>query len=219
MWSTIKEMLAGGAGGACLVFVGHPLDTIKVRLQTMPTIEGQPPLYTSAWDCARKTIVSDGPLGLYRGMVAPLVGVVPMYALCFFGYGVGKNIFLKEDSMKNLNSENLTRIALAGATSGFFTTPILAPLERLKCSLQVQNSNPNHVGPKFKGNSAIGFDQPLLGPMDLAVHIVKTEGVAALCRGYMATNLRDSLGSIAYFSTYEWTKSKLLPPGTALWEL
>eukprot|EP01126_Amoeba_proteus_P035691 TRINITY_DN3603_c0_g1_i10.p1 TRINITY_DN3603_c0_g1~~TRINITY_DN3603_c0_g1_i10.p1 ORF type:complete len:117 (-),score=15.35 TRINITY_DN3603_c0_g1_i10:29-379(-) len=62
--------------------------------------------------------------------------------------------------------------------------------------------------------------------MDLAVHIVKTEGVAALCRGYMATNLRDSLGSIAYFSTYEWTKSKLLPPdpnrsmsSTVLWTL
>lgn len=26
----LKDFIAGGAGGACLVFVGHPLDTIKV---------------------------------------------------------------------------------------------------------------------------------------------------------------------------------------------
>lgn len=26
----IKDFIAGGVGGACLVIVGHPLDTIKV---------------------------------------------------------------------------------------------------------------------------------------------------------------------------------------------
>jgi solute carrier family 25 carnitine/acylcarnitine transporter 20/29 len=28
----VKEFIAGGAGGACLVLVGHPLDTIKVNI-------------------------------------------------------------------------------------------------------------------------------------------------------------------------------------------
>jgi hypothetical protein len=28
----IKEFLAGGVGGSCLVLAGHPLDTIKVIL-------------------------------------------------------------------------------------------------------------------------------------------------------------------------------------------
>lgn len=29
-----KSFIAGGAGGMSLVFVGHPLDTVKVKLQT-----------------------------------------------------------------------------------------------------------------------------------------------------------------------------------------
>lgn len=29
--SLIKTFVAGGVGGACLVLIGHPLDTIKVR--------------------------------------------------------------------------------------------------------------------------------------------------------------------------------------------
>lgn len=28
--SPLKNLLAGGFGGVCLVFVGHPLDTVKV---------------------------------------------------------------------------------------------------------------------------------------------------------------------------------------------
>jgi len=123
-----------------------------------------------------------------------------MYALCFLGYDYGKKIFFKEDTKENLNAENLFRIALAGATSGFFTTPILAPLERLKCLLQIQNANPNAAGPKFKG------------PVDLARHIIRTEGPTALFRGYAATNLRDSLASMAYFSVYEYLKFVMLPP-------
>jgi len=188
-------MIAGGAGGACLVLVGHPLDTIKVKIQTMVALPGQALPYKGAIDCFMKTFRSEGVRGLYKGMVAPLTAVTPMYALCFFGYGIGKQIFCKADTYKNLNSENLFRIALAGATSGLFTTPILAPTERLKCVLQAQNAN-----------SQLKFS----GPKELGLHIYKTEGIRSLFRGYLATNLRDSIASMAYFSTYEWLKYQLL---------
>ena len=32
----IKSFIAGGFGGICVVLSGHPFDTIKVRMQTMP---------------------------------------------------------------------------------------------------------------------------------------------------------------------------------------
>lgn len=61
--SPVKELFAGGFGGICLVASGHPLDTIKVRLQTMPKpMAGQEPLYKGTFDCAKKTIAREGQL-------------------------------------------------------------------------------------------------------------------------------------------------------------
>jgi hypothetical protein len=83
--ASIKSFLSGGFGGMCLVAAGHPLDLIKVRLQTTT-------LYTGALDCARKTIAKDGIRGLYRGIIPPLIGVTPIFATCFWGYDLGKRI-------------------------------------------------------------------------------------------------------------------------------
>ncbi len=35
----LKSFIAGGVGGVCLVSVGHPFDTIKVRVQTSTSNE------------------------------------------------------------------------------------------------------------------------------------------------------------------------------------
>jgi len=168
----------------------------------MPTpAPGQPPMYTGAIDCFTKTFRNEGIKGLYRGMVAPLTGITPMYALCFFGYNIGKQVFCDKKSPFNTKYE-LVNIGLAGATSGLFTTPILAPLERLKCILQVQ-----HTRTPLKGETTFK------GPVDLGKHILKTGGPRSLFRGYLATNLRDSLASVAYFTTYEVLKKELRPEG------
>ena len=53
----LKNFLAGGVGGICVVFIGHPPDTIKVRLQTMPKPNnGEKPIYTGAIDCVKKMV-------------------------------------------------------------------------------------------------------------------------------------------------------------------
>ncbi|PRP76828.1 solute carrier family 25 (carnitine/acylcarnitine translocase), member 20 [Planoprotostelium fungivorum] len=70
-----KDFVSGIVGGASLVVAGHPLDTLKVRMQTMPKpLPGQPPLYKNAVDCFLKTVKIDGFFGLYKGMSSPLTG-------------------------------------------------------------------------------------------------------------------------------------------------
>ncbi|KAL0622287.1 Mitochondrial carnitine/acylcarnitine carrier protein [Plecturocebus cupreus] len=90
--SPLKNLLASGFGGMCLVFMGHPLDTAKVQLQTQPpSLSGQPPLYSGIFDCLPMTL-RQGTTELYQGMAAPIIGVTSMFAVCFFGFGLGKKL-------------------------------------------------------------------------------------------------------------------------------
>lgn len=52
------HMLCGKC--ALQVLVGHPMDTIKVRIQTMEVVPGKPPPYTGMVDCAKQIIAKEG---------------------------------------------------------------------------------------------------------------------------------------------------------------
>lgn len=54
------------------VAVGHPLDTIKVRLQTQA--KGAQ-AYNGMVDCFRKTLAEEGASGFFKGMLSPLIAV------------------------------------------------------------------------------------------------------------------------------------------------
>lgn len=195
--SPLKDFLAGGFGGMCLVFAGHPLDTIKVRLQTMPKPQaGSPPLYKGTFDCAAKIVSKEGPLGLYRGMGAPLTGVSPMFAVCFFGYGIGKRIQQKDAS----DPLTIIQIFNAGMISALFTTAIMAPGERIKCLLQVQAAN---TSANVKYN----------GPIDCAKQLYREGGIRSIYKGTAATLLRDIPASGMYFASYELLQEALTPEG------
>ena len=68
------------------------------------------------------------------GMGAPLVGVAPIFALSFMGFGIGKKMQLKSPDDKL----SAAQLCLAGGFSGILTTAIMAPGERIKCLLQVR---------------------------------------------------------------------------------
>lgn len=59
--------------------LGHPFDLTKTRLQT-----ASPGAYTGGLDVMKKTLARDGPTGLYRGVIPPLLGVTPIFALSFW---------------------------------------------------------------------------------------------------------------------------------------
>ena len=64
----IKYFINGGVGGVLTVLIGHPLDTMKVRLQTQPLpAKGQKPMYNGMMDCAVKIMANEGPFGFYKG--------------------------------------------------------------------------------------------------------------------------------------------------------
>lgn len=197
----LKNFFAGGFGGVCLVFAGHPLDTIKVRLQTQPKpFPGQPPRFSGTFDCFYKTIVGEGIRGLYKGMAAPIVGVAPMYAICFFGFGLGKRLQQKKPD----DALTYPQLFAAGMLSGVFTTVIMAPGERIKCLLQIQAST---------------GETKYAGPLDCAKQIYNTSGIRGVYKGTALTLMRDVPASGMYFMSYEWLKCILTPEGQSVTDL
>ena len=107
---------------------------------------GQSPMYTGAIDCVKKTLANEGPKGLYKGMATPLLGVVPTFAMCFFGNDFGKEQIRKFNGNSTQEELGVASLALAGGFSGILTTSIMTPVERIKCILQVHA----HVSVPFR---------------------------------------------------------------------
>uniref|UniRef100_H3DB03 cAMP-dependent protein kinase type II-alpha regulatory subunit n=1 Tax=Tetraodon nigroviridis TaxID=99883 RepID=H3DB03_TETNG len=200
--SPLKNFFAGGFGGVCLVFAGHPLDTIKVRLQTQPKAKpGETLLYRGTFDCFKKTLAKEGVRGLYKGMAAPIIGVTPMFAVCFFGFGLGKKLQQKSPD----DVLTYPQLFAAGMLSGVFTTAIMTPGERIKCLLQQIQASTGKV--KFNG------------PIDCVKQLYRESGIRGIYKGTALTLMRDVPASGMYFMSYEWLKNDLTPPGKSHNEL
>lgn len=193
MADSLKSFISGGFGGACVVIVGHPLDTIKVRLQN----DKPPPNneFNGMMDCGRKMIAKDGiRRGLYRGMSAPLVAVTPIFAVYFWGFDMGKKIW--KSAAGTPDSLSTAGIIFAGGFSALPGTLVMVPGDLIKVKLQ---SEP-----------ATGKPPRFTNPINCASWILANEGPKGLFRGTALTLLRDVPGSVAYYTTYELVKQKLV---------
>ena len=71
----------------------------------------------------------------YQGMAAPMAGITPVYAISFLGFGIAKK-FQQTHPEEQLT---LVQFFIAGTFSSIAPTIIVAPCERIKCLLQVEN--------------------------------------------------------------------------------
>jgi len=72
-----KSLFAGGAAGATSVLLNTPVDVIKTKLQGPEAKK----LYTGVFDCCKKTYISGGIPGFYKGTLARLTRVVADVAI------------------------------------------------------------------------------------------------------------------------------------------
>ncbi|KAJ1737327.1 hypothetical protein LPJ72_000607 [Coemansia sp. Benny D160-2] len=180
-----KDFVAGSLAGAAQVAVGHPLDTIKVRMQ----IEGTS-VFKGPMDCLTKTVRNEGILGLYKGMSSPLVGIAAVNSLLFWAYSYGKTLQTGSTAI----TPSLDQIAIAGAAAGAINSALASPVELLKVRLQVQYSAAGEGSVLFKG------------PISMARHLAQKFGTRGIMWGFWATVAREIPANAAFYTGFEIAK-------------
>lgn len=134
------DLIAGSLGGVSNVLVGQPLDTIKVKMQTFPS------LYSNTVVCLRNTLVTDGIIrGLYAGTTPAILANVAENSVLFCGYGFCQSMVLKARGIEGSSTSCLSSLdkALSGFCAAFFSSFTLCPTELIKCKLQaMRERNP-----------------------------------------------------------------------------
>lgn len=130
MGDVAKDLAAGTVGGASQLIVGHPFDTIKVKLQSQPTpLPGQPPKFSGAFDAVKQTIAAEGPRGLFKGMGAPLATVAAFNAVLFTVRGQMETIVRSHPGAPLTVSQQF----ICGAGAGVAVSFLACPTELIKC--------------------------------------------------------------------------------------
>ena len=209
--SFFHDFIAGGIAGSASVVVGHPMDTLKVRMQT--SAGG-----ASMWSLATGY---GGPQSLFRGMAAPLSTACVINAIIFSSYGWSSRMYdevVGEDALStNMiqlahSTDALCPVAVSeavqpihdssfkaftcGAFAGLVQALVICPQEHVKCRLQIQHGkgSPDHL---YKG------------PIQAARSIVSSYGLAGLYRGWTITCWREVPAFGAYFAFYDIFKDKI----------
>jgi len=128
-----RDVISGTLGGIGVTFIGHPFDTIKVRLQTQSS---KTLVYNGFFDCTRKTILWEGIPGLYKGVSSPLLGQMFFRATLLSTYHLLQRcLATREDIIKRLKTLDFY---IAGAITGGIVTMIESPIDFFKSQMQVQ---------------------------------------------------------------------------------
>lgn len=175
--------LGGCVGGLANVFVGHPFDTLKVRMQM---------LHTKLIPSIKFMIKNEGPASLYKGIASPLYNVPIIYSLCFGSYEVGLwalGVGFRKDP-------SVLEATLAGGWAGLVISFALTPMELVKCRLQMEG-----VGQRVQGTKAWQMTKTL----------AQTHGIRELFKANTLTILREVPSNAAYFGVFVYLKHVLKP--------
>ena len=126
----LKSALFGCFGGFLFSLVGHPLDTIKTRMQT-----GQ-------------SFTKSCKGSLWRGLMAPVTAVPPAWVANFVAYSLALEITGDETTLQH---------AAAGSMSGIVWGASVAPFELVKCIAQQENISTKKVWKKWLNKNTRTF--------------------------------------------------------------
>ncbi|KAL2142242.1 hypothetical protein VTI28DRAFT_1440 [Corynascus sepedonium] len=206
-----KGFVAGVFSGIAKLSVGHPFDTIKVRLQTTNSARFSGPL-----QCLTQTLRHEGLFGLYKGATPPLVGWMFMDSVMLGSLSVYRRLvrdYIFNPPGHPLHDPNLPLPAhghgVAGILAGATVSFVAAPVEHIKARLQIQYA-------------ARKSERLYSGPIDCLRKVWRHHGIRGVYHGLQATLLFRSFfffwwGSYDLFSRWLRRHTSLSAPAINFW--
>lgn len=170
-----KNIASGGVAGAMSLCFVYSLDYARTRLANDAKSSakgGSERQYNGLVDVYKKTLKSDGIVGLYRGFVISCVGII-VYRGCYFGFYDTLKPIVLGDKPSLLLSFSLGYVVTI--TAGLISYPIDTIRRRMMMT--------SGQAVKYKGS------------IDCAVQVIKGEGFMSLMKGAGANILRGVAGA------------------------
>ena len=182
------DIFSGTIAGINVTLVGHPFDTLKIRLQTQPHTN---PIYNGLIDCFKKTVLWEGFFnGLYKGVQSPLVGQMFFRANLFLAFGEAKR-FLSDNGKKPLRT---IQYYYAGGFAWGIGALIECPIDFFKTQMQIQIIK-----------SVVNFNHVVeLTSMSNCIRkAIKTNGIFGIYQGFVPHLMRNIPAGALQLGTFE----------------
>ena len=173
--------------GSFQTLFGHPLDTIKTRIQ----LKNKSGAYLT-----KELFKNEGILGLYKGATFPLLG----------GCLLNGILFSTEHQLLYICNQNHI---YSGFISGIFSSLIMCPVELIKCKFQNNIYNKNNLYNKNNPTNKNNLTNKLTFKK---LYNSYQQKQFKLYNGLSLTLARDSIGFSIYFGSYNYLQSKKYDP-------
>lgn len=211
----ILDILPGVSGGVARVMVGQPFDTIKTRLQVLGVgtqlAKTMPPefVYKHSMDCVTKMIKHEGPLSLYKGTVAPLVGNMVLLGIHFPVFNATRMYLMGGQRTTKENFDPIKTL-IAGGAGGAAGSLVSCPVELVRTKMTMQR---RAMLASSVAASAGNVEVTYKGSLDCFRKVLGSYGVKGLYRGYTSTLVRDIQGYAWFFLGFEAMVQAFLAAG------
>ncbi len=194
------DCVAGTCAGVAQVAIGHPLDTLKVRVQSAGQVVrgggggGGGDGLSTPTQALRTTLRREGVRGLYKGAASPLCGAMLQNAAAFLFWGVSKKAVARacpadtEGAGRRLSVPGLVK---AGLLVGCLCLIVENPIDLVKTQMQVQLGRGSEHQHRYRSVFHAGRV------------ILRERGLPGLYQGVWANSLRFVPGRSVYLASFE----------------
>lgn len=172
----LGNMASGGAAGATSLLFVYPLDFARTRLaaDVGKGKKGGEREFTGLQDCLKKIYKSDGPIGLYRGFLVSVIGIIAYRASYFGMYDTGRAVLLPAKPNFLINWAFAQFVTVSAGIASY-------PLDTVRRRLMMQS-----------GRGDILYS----GTMDCIRKIYANEGGKAFFKGSLSNVIRGTGGAL-----------------------